>query len=48
MPNKQKMQNYDYFDILDFKDPTPRSRSVLFRIAIQKKFAIDPIANSNT
>ena len=30
MPNKQKMQNYDYFDILDFKDrsdrdPTPRS-----------------------
>ena len=35
MPNKQKMQNYDYFDILDFKDPTPRSRSVIFWIAIR-------------
>ena len=24
MPNKQKMQNYDYFDILDFKDRSDR------------------------
>ncbi len=39
MPNQQKMQNYDYFDILVFdpsdRDPTPRSRSVSFRIAIR-------------
>ena len=26
MPNKQKMQNYDYFDILDFKDRSDRDR----------------------
>ena len=30
MPNKQKMQNYDYFDILDSKDRSDRDR-----IAIQ-------------
>jgi hypothetical protein len=26
MPNKQKMQNYDYFDILYFKDRSDRDR----------------------
>ena len=26
MPNKQKMQNYDYFDMLDFKDRSDRDR----------------------
>ncbi len=26
MSNKQKMQNYDYFDILDFKDRSDRDR----------------------
>ncbi len=33
MPNKQKMQNYDYFDILDFKDRIairPQDRDPLF------------------
>jgi hypothetical protein len=35
MLNNQRMQNYDYFDILYFKDrsdrdPTPRSRSFFF------------------
>ena len=44
MPNKQKMQNYDYFDILDFKD-----RPVIFWIAIRPQDR-DPFnfANSNT
>ena len=38
MPNKQKMQNYDYFDILDFKDRSDRDpKKIWIAIAIRSR-----------
>ncbi len=59
MPNKQKMQNYDYFDILDFKDRSDRDRIAIrpqdrdpfyFGSRSEKNLDRDrdPIPNSNT
>jgi hypothetical protein len=57
MPNKQKMQNYDYFDILYFKDRSDRDR-IAIRSQDRDRFFPDRdlgvglekfwIANSNT
>ena len=38
MPNKQKMQNYDYFDILDFKDRSDRDpKKIWIAVAIRSR-----------
>jgi hypothetical protein len=49
MPNKQKMQNYDYFNILYLKDRSDRDRCFFgSRSGKILERDHDPIANFNT